>query len=146
MRGGARYPTEAPCLTLPYFPQMFDLLLAVIVLVNVPKKWALFDATASVSIFIFSLVKFGLRCFLVAISLDMLNVGLAKVGQLMNTCTRCRLRGDDSCRRAVKNSVEFTANVLHHAYCACSYIVSSTRNYLRYESFTILSRYSFIVS
>ena len=37
----------------------------------------------SASIFKSSLVKFGLCCFLVAISLDMLNVGLAKVGQAM---------------------------------------------------------------
>ena len=74
---------------ITYFSQMLDLLLAVIVLVNFPHKLALFDATASASIFKSSLVKFGLRCFLVAILLDMLNVGLAKVGQLINTCTRC---------------------------------------------------------
>ena len=79
------------------FSQMLDLLLAGIVLVNFPNKWALFDATASASIFKSSLVKFGLGCVLVAISRDMLNVGLAKVGQLSNTCTRCRLRGDDAC-------------------------------------------------
>ena len=111
---------------------MLDFLLAVIVLVNFPNKWALCDATASASIFKSSLVKFGLHCLLVAISLDMLNVGLAKVGQLINACTRCRLRGDDACRRAVKNSVEFTANVLHQLFTI--------------QSFTILSRYSFIVS
>ena len=39
-----------------------------------------------------------------------------------------------------------TIYTTHHAHCACSYIVSSTHNYLRHESFTILSRYSFIVS
>ena len=107
---------------------MLDFLIAVIVLVNFPNKWALFGATASASILKSSLVKFGLRCFLVAISLDMLNVGLAKVGQLGNTCTPCRLLGDDACRRAVKNSVKLTGNVLHQAHCACSYIVTSTRN------------------
>ena len=53
----------APYLIIPgidlstYFSQMLGLLLAVMVLVNFPNKWALFDATASASKLKSSLVK-----------------------------------------------------------------------------------------
>ena len=49
---------------ITFFFLMLDLLLAVIILVNFPNKWALFDATSSASIFKSSLVKFSLRLFL----------------------------------------------------------------------------------
>ena len=48
-------------ISLFIFSHMLDLLLPVIVLVYFPNKWALFDATASASIFKYSLVKVGLR-------------------------------------------------------------------------------------
>ncbi len=44
------------------------------------------------------------------------------------------------------NSTMFSSSGLHRMRCACVSIVSSTRNYSRYECFAILSSYPFLES